>query len=318
MVLTRSQWLVLGTAGALGAALWMQPIGILRNGNKPNPAATATRDATGGGSGSAAAAAAAAVEHDHDGDGTADHGPGAAESAAAHAPTEAAPHRTVAPADQQAINTLRAAFLAERQPTSRAAKAAALAQKLTQTQQFDSAGYYYEQAAAARPGEKYLLLAADQYFEAFGFAATPERGTALSGKAQSLYKQVLEASPTNLRAKTNLAMTYEASPQPMQGIFLLREVLAADPTNEQALYNLGMLSLQSGQTDKAVGRFQELIKAHPTNLNGYFYLGVALARAKQPAAARAAFERTLALSPDPQLRASVEQELAQLPKQAMK
>ncbi len=308
-MLTRPQLLVLGVAGAIGAALWLQPTGILRNGNKPNPTATATRDGGGSGAAGATAAAGAAVPHDHDGDGTADH----AATAAEPAPTEAAPHRTLAPADQQAIAKLRAAFRAESRPASRAGRAAELAQKLTQTQQFDSAGYYYEQAAAARPGEKYLQLAADQYFEAFGFAATPQRGEQLSQKAQELYQQVLKANPTNLRAKTNLAMTYVASPQPMQGIFLLREVLAADPTNEPALYNIGMLSLQSGQTDKAVGRFQELVKAHPKNINGHFYLGVALAKTKQPAAARAAFQRTLALSPDPQLRASVEQELAQLP-----
>lgn len=314
-MLTRPQLVVLGVAGVVVAGLWFQPIGILRNGGKPGSTATATRD--GGGSGGPAVAdpgaSAAGVPHDHDGDGTADHeaAAGALEPAT---PTEAAPHRTIAPADEQAIAKLRTAFRSELRLNSRAGRAAELAEKLTQTQQFDSAGYYYEQAAAARPGEKYLQLAADQYFEAFGFAATPQRGAQLSGKAQDLYQRVLKANPTNLRAKTNLAMTYVASPQPMQGIFLLREVLAADPTNESALYNLGMLSLQSGQVDKAVGRFEELVKAHPKNLNGHFYLGVALAKTKQPAAARAAFQRTLSLSPDPQLRASVEQEIARLPK----
>ncbi len=313
-MLTRPQLLVLGAAGALGVGLWLQPIGILRNAGKPGPTATANRDAAGSG-GSVAGQPGEAVSHDHDGDGTPDHdaadGPGEAPVGTA---TPEAPHRALAPADQQAIDKLRVAFRAEARPVNRAGRAAELAQRLTQAQQFDSAGYYYEQAAIARPGEKYVQLAADQYFEAFGFAATPQRGTQLSKKAQDLYQQVLKANPTNLRAKTNLAMTYVASPQPMQGIFLLREVLAADPTNEQALYNLGMLSLQSGQVDKAVGRFQELVKAHPKNLNGNFYLGVALAKTKQPAAARAAFEQTLSLSPDPQLRASVEQELAQLPK----
>lgn len=313
-MLTRPQLLVLGVAGVVGVGLWLQPTGILRNGNKPGSAATANRDAGGSGGPAPAPAAGAAgtVPHDHDGDGTADHETGGAELAG-EADAEV-PHRTLTPADQQVVAKLRAAFQVETQPASRAGRAAELAEKLTQLQQLDSAGYYYEQAAAARPGEKYLQLAADQYFAAFGFAATPERGEKLGRKAQDLYQRVLKANPTNLGAKTNLAMTYVASPEPMQGIFLLREVLAADPTNEAALYNLGMLSLQSGQTDKAVGRFKELVKAHPKNLNGSFYLGVALAKTKQPAAARAAFERTLTLSPDPQLRASVEQELAQLPK----
>jgi tetratricopeptide (TPR) repeat protein len=310
-MLTRPQVFVLVAGAAIGVGLWLQPIGILRNAGKPGSAATATRDA-GSGSGRVAVPGAVAATPDaaSPGGGAAEHGSAAAEINSA----AEAPHRTLAPADAQAILKLRAAFRAETRPASRAGRAAELAEKLTQTQQFDSAGYYYELAAAARPGEKYLQLAADQYFEAFGFAATPQRGTALSRKAQDLYQQVLKANPTNLRAKTNLAMTYVASPQPMQGIFLLREVLAADPVNELALYNLGMLSLQSGQTEKAVGRFEELVKAHPRNLNGHFYLGVALAKTDQPGPARAAFERLLSLSPDPQLRASVEQEMAKLPK----
>jgi tetratricopeptide (TPR) repeat protein len=314
-MLSRSQVLVLAAAGVVGVGLWLQPIGILRNAGKAGaPAATANRD---GAVGKAAGAPAStvksgAVAHDHDGDGAPDH-----DASADHGPegaTAEAPHRTLSASDQVAIAKLRAAFRSEPRPANRAGRAAAVADKFRQLQQFDSAGFYYEQAAAARPGEKYLQLAADQYFEAFGFATTPERGELLSKKAQDLYQQVLKATPTNLRAKTNLAMTYVASPQPMQGIFLLREVLAADPTNELALYNIGLLSLQSGQHDKAVSRFEELVKAHPKNLNGHFYLGVALANTKQPSAARAAFQRLMTLSPDPQLRASVEQELAKLPK----
>ncbi len=314
-MLTRSQILVLAAAGVVGVGLWLQPIGILRNAGKAGaPTATATRDGAAAGTMEAPAAGPAqAVPHDHDGDGTPDHG---AEADHDHAPagaTPEAPHRALSATEQQAIAKLRTAFRAEIRPANRAGRAAEIAEKFRQGQQFDSAGYYYEQAAAARPGEKYLQLAADQYFEAFGFAATPQRGEVLSKKAQSLYQQVLKASPTNLRAKTNLAMTYVASPQPMQGIFLLREVLATDPTNEAALYNIGLLSLQSGQHDKAVGRFEELVKAHPKNLNGHFYLGVARANTKQYGPARAAFTHLLTLSPDPQLRASVEQELAKLP-----
>lgn len=224
------------------------------------------------------------------------------------------PHRDVTAADRQTLNKLRTAFLRSAQPAGRAERAAELAAQYAKVQVFDSAGYYYEEAAKARPSEQYRQLAADQYFEALGFAATPERAQVLGQKAQTLYQKVLEANPQNLAAKTNLAMTYVTSPQPMQGIMLLREVLAADPTNAQALYNLGVLSLQSGQNDKAVGRFTELVKAHPSHVNGNFYLGVAQAREGKTAEARAAFERTLTLSKEPSLRASVEQELAKLPR----
>jgi tetratricopeptide (TPR) repeat protein len=306
----RPQLLVVGVAIVAAVGLLALPKGIIRNTSKPGAPSTAgaNRDSGVAPAVDASGGAAATTEHDHDGDGTPDHAATDPNATPEH------PHREISAAERQELTKLRAAFRAETQPASRAGRAAELAGKYAAAQLYDSAGYYYEQAAAARPGEKYAQLAADQYFEAFGFAATPQRGEQLSKKAQDLYQQVLKANPTNLRAKTNLAMTYVASPQPMQGIFLLREVLAAEPTNELALYNIGMLSMQSGQTEKAVGRFQELVKAHPKNLNGHFYLGVTLAQLGKAAEARTAFKQTLALSPDPQLRASVEQELAKLPK----
>ncbi len=307
----RPQLLVVGVAIAAAAGLLALPKGIIRNTSKPGAPSTAGANRDGGTA--PAVEASGEADHDHDGDGTPDH-PVASTAADPAAASPEHPHRELSATDRQELSKLRAAFRAETFPASRAGRAAELAGKFAQAQLYDSAGYYYEQAALARPGEKYTQLAADQYFEAFGFAATPQRGEQLSKKTQTLYQEVLKANPTNLRAKTNLAMTYVASPQPMQGIFLLREVLAADPSNELALYNIGMLSMQSGQTDKAVGRFQELVKAHPKNLNGHFYLGVTLAQLGKAAEARTAFEQTLALSPDPQLRASVEQELAKLPK----
>ena len=301
----RSQLLLLLGAVLLTAGLLYLPTGILRNAGKANaPGATANRDGKPGAAGSDSAA-----------------GPGPAFSPAnapkADAPglaplTPEHPHREVSAAEQATLAKLRKAFRASASPNARAGSAAELAGQLAQTQQYDSAGFYYEQAALARPGEKYELLAANQYFEAFGFAATPQRGKELATKAQTLYGAVLKNNPANLDAKTNLAMTYVASPAPMQGVLLLREVLATDPTNAPALYNLGMLSMQSGQMEKAVGRFLALVKAHPDHLNGNFYLGVTLAQTKQPAEARRAFEKTLALSPDPQLKAAVEQELAKL------
>lgn len=297
--------LVVGAALLLVVGLLALPTGVLRNANKPAPGG-ATRDAgtTAGAppaNGGAPAVAAAGTDQ--------------ARSEAGAGPAESDhSHREVTVADRQTLNRLRTALAQPAPPATRANRAAELAAQYGKVQVFDSAGYYYEQAAQAQPSEKYWQLAADQYFEALGFAATPERAQALGQKAQNLYQKVLEANPQNLAAKTNLAMTYVSSPQPMQGILLLREVLAADPTNAQALYNLGILSLQSGQNDKAVGRFTDLVKAHPSHVNGNFYLGVALAREGKPAEARTAFERTLTLSKEPSLRASVEQELAKLPR----
>jgi tetratricopeptide (TPR) repeat protein len=180
---------------------------------------------------------------------------------------------------------------------------------------FDSAGYYYEKVAAARPTEKVYQKAADQYFEAFSYAATEDRAKQFGTKAQSLYDKVLKNNPANLDAKTNLAMTYIASDNPMKGIGLLREVIAADPKNEKALYNLGVLSIQSNQYDKAVERFNNLIAVNPKHVNGTFYLGVALAETGKKEEAIAAFTKVKELDKTPSVQASADNELKKLQQQ---
>lgn len=222
------------------------------------------------------------------------------------------PHQQATAEQSREIKELAARYNKERDPQARLRVASDLAAKYKAIAKFDSAGYYYEQVAIARPGEQAWKRAADEYFEAFGFAATEERAKTLSTKTRELYEKVLKNNPDNLDAKTNLGMAYMASDNPVQGVTLLREVLAANPRNEKALYNLGILSIQSNQYDKAVERFQELVKVNPENVNGQFYLGVSLAQTGAKEEARAAFTKAKSLSSDPSLAASVDEELSKL------
>ncbi|GAB2789752.1 tetratricopeptide (TPR) repeat protein [Hymenobacter luteus] len=224
------------------------------------------------------------------------------------------PHMTVAPAQRSEINGLLTKYKAINSAdlTGRLQLAQQLAAKYKAIEKFDSAGYYFEQVALARPGEQAWKRAADEYFEAYSFAATEERQKLLGAKCQELYEKVLKNNPDNLDAKTNLGMAYMASADPVKGITLIREVLASDPRNEKALYNLGFLAIQSGQFDRAVERFQELIKVNAENVNGQFYLGVALAQTGAKAEARKAFEKAKSLSTDPALAASVDEQLQKL------
>ncbi|MGY2133753.1 tetratricopeptide repeat protein [Hymenobacter sp. HD11105] len=222
------------------------------------------------------------------------------------------PHQQATPEQSREIKQLAARYSKERDPQARLRVASDLAAKYKAIAKFDSAGYYYEQVAVARPGEQAWKRAADEYFEAFGFAATEERAKTLSAKTRELYEKVLKNNPDNLDAKTNLGMAYMASDNPVQGVTLLREVLATNPRNEKALYNLGILSIQSNQYDKAVERFRELVKVNPNNINGQFYLGVSLAQTGAKEEARAAFIKAKSLSSDPSLAASVDEELSKL------
>ena len=229
-----------------------------------------------------------------------------------HSAEAAAPHTTATPAQRQELSKLLKQYAAAGSATAKTEAATALALRYQAVQRFDSAGYFLEQVASAKPGAKAWQQAADAYFQAFSFASSDERVKMLGGKARELYTKVLKTEPDNLDAKTNLGMAYMATENPMQGIALLREVLAADPRNEKALYNMGILAVQSNQYDKAAARFKELVKVNPKSVNGQFYLGVTLARTGAKEEARAAFLAAKSLSADPALAASVDEELAKL------
>ena len=225
---------------------------------------------------------------------------------------DAAPHTTATSAQRQELTRLLAEYKAAPDAAAKATVATTLARRYNSVERFDSAGYYLEQVALARPSAQNWQQAADAYFQAFSFAASDERVKLLGGKARELYAKVLKDEPGNLDAKTNLGMAYMASENPVQGVTLLREVLEADPRNEKALYNMGILAVQSNQFDKAVKRFQDLVKVNPKNVNGQFYLGVTLARTGAKEEAKAAFLTAKSLSADPALAASVDEEIAKL------
>lgn len=143
-------------------------------------------------------------------------------------------------------------------------------------QKFDSAAFYAEKASILNPSIENILRTGDLYYEAFGFALDEAKAKSLGEKTRTYYQKALDENPNLLAAKANMAMTYVKSPNPMQGIMLLREILEADPTNELALFNLGMLSMQSNQFSKAVDRFQQIVRNNPSNTKAAFFLGVSL------------------------------------------
>ncbi|KAA6431217.1 tetratricopeptide repeat protein [Rufibacter glacialis] len=253
-----------------------------------------------------AAAPAAQPDHDPNHEGHEDH---ATETKPA-APADA--HVMATPAQLKEIADLRIKFNQAGAGQGKSKLAEELAVKYAAIAKHDSAGYFYEQVAQVRPGEKSFQKAADEYFEAFTFAATQERSQELGAKAQGLYEQVLKNNPTNLEAKTNLAMTYISSSTPMKGVTLLREVIAADPKNEKALFNMGLLSIQSTQYEKAVDRFRELLAVNPNHIEGTFYLGVALAETGKKVEAQKSFMKVKEISKNPEVQASVDSYLEKL------
>ncbi|MCS7017602.1 MAG: tetratricopeptide repeat protein [Cytophagales bacterium] len=176
----------------------------------------------------------------------------------------------------------------------------------------DSIAYYSGLLADRYPSVSLQMRAADAYYEAFGFALSPEKSKQLSERARGYYKQVLAADPSRLDAKTKMGMTYVVSDAPMQGIALIREVLEEDPQNQFALFNLGLLSMQSGQYDKAISRFEQLLSLYPQDTKAQFYLAVSLAEAGKKQQAIKWFEAVQKADPDPAIQAAVSDYLQKL------
>jgi len=183
-----------------------------------------------------------------------------------------------------------------------------LAALFKENMKYDSASVYLEQRALILNTSKALEEAGETYYEAYSLAFDEGKRSQLLAKSQELLKMAFEKDKS-LTAKAKLAMTYVESPNPMQGIALLREVLEADPKNELALYNLGTLSIRSQQFDKALGRFQQLVEINPRDSRYHFYLAECLVALKRSPEAITAYKKALQLNTDPTAKATIEDRL---------
>jgi outer membrane protein len=222
------------------------------------------------------------------------------------------PHGGASASIQDAIKRMRVGFQATSTGEKNAIFADSLADLYTAAGRFDSAAWFADKAAAFFTNEESWMKAGNSYYQAFTFAMDPAKQNELAEKARLYFTRVLEQNPVNLEAKTNMAMTYLASGNPMQGISMLREVLAQDPRNEPALFNLGMLSIQSGQYDRAIERLKELVGINPKHVQAQLLLGVAYMNKGENATAREYFEKVKQLDSDPAVQATADAYLKDL------
>lgn len=110
------------------------------------------------------------------------------------------------------------------------------------------------------------------FYELMARSSEVKKTNVYAEKARSLLSSYAEKG--DLDAKAKVAMTYVSTPNPMQGIMMLREVIAEDSNHVDAIYNLGILSVQSGQYDKAIARFEKLINIAPDHIMASVHLGI--------------------------------------------
>jgi len=139
--------------------------------------------------------------------------------------------------------------------------------------------------------------------------------TAAMQEAVSGFRKASELAPKNLKFKTLLGSAIvESSPNPMEGITLLREVVAQDSTFVDAQVQLALFAVQSGQFDKAINRLQKVIKMRPDFFVAYLYLGQAYQQSGNIPQAIESLEKYRNEINDPALRDEVQKYIEQLKK----
>lgn len=177
---------------------------------------------------------------------------------------------------------------------------------------YDSAAFYAGRLAESSAGGRSSKKAFDLYYQAFSLALDEGKARTLGEKVRHYGEAVLQETPSDLEVKSQMAMTYIATAEPMKGIQMLRDVVAEDEDNELAQYNLGVLSVQSGQFDKAVERFEKVVSVNPGHLQAQYFLGVSYFETGKKKKARRQFERVKTLSDDPETLANADNYLNQL------
>lgn len=226
--------------------------------------------------------------------------------------TKTDPHASAPEQLLRLIAQLRVEFSGTTGNEKKAIFADSLASLYAEAGKFDSAGWFAEQAAQFFNNEESWVKAGENYYQAYTFTLDAEKQGQLAEKSRTYFTKVLELNPKNLEVKTKMAMTYLSSPNPMQGIVMLREVLKDDPKNQLAMFNLGMLSVQSGQYERAIERLTELIELNPAHIQGQLLLGIAYMNNGDKKKAKQQFEKVKSMDQDPAVQATVDSYLKDL------
>jgi tetratricopeptide (TPR) repeat protein len=96
--------------------------------------------------------------------------------------------------------------------------------------------------------------------------------------AVNLYKQIIDLSPTNAKARFDLALVYEKLGDRVQEQTLLHEAIAIEPSLACAHSQLGYLAMLDGKTDPAESEFKLALQADPRFVQALGNLGVLYGR----------------------------------------
>jgi tetratricopeptide (TPR) repeat protein len=144
------------------------------------------------------------------------------------------------------------------------------------------AGHYAEQVAEMLPSDTTWGLAATTYTLCLrNDSLSAKQRDFCTERAIPAYENAISLAPEISTHKINLALHYaDNSPadNPMRGIRMLLDLNKENPDDVAVLVQLGRLALQTNQNDKALARLQRAVDLQPDNRNANCLLAEAARR----------------------------------------
>lgn len=98
--------------------------------------------------------------------------------------------------------------------------------------------------------------AGNLYYDWMSTEEHTEHKIPIAEQAIAAYQKVLALEPNNLDARTDMAVAYLSTNNPMQGVEEISAVLAVDSTHIPARFNYGVMLAMIGRIDKAQTQFE--------------------------------------------------------------
>ncbi len=171
---------------------------------------------------------------------------------------------------QQRIEELRTQAAAASDQAEEVALRTQMVNLLEGSGRLDLAAHEQEHVAELENTVSAWRHAGNLYYDWMSTEEHSEHKIPIAEKAIEAYEKVLTIDPGNLDARTDMAVAYLSTNNPMQGVEEISAVLAQDSTHIPARFNYGVMLAMIGRMEKARTQF-EVVKELVGDPNSPYY-----------------------------------------------
>ena len=179
----------------------------------------------------------------------------------------------------------------------------------------DLASYYTEETAKNKNTQEDWYKTGNRYYYSIRFTEDKTESPLLYQCAMRCFSKCLKLNPKNTDAKIMLASCFvEGTPNPMEGISMLKEIEKTDSNNVKLQLCFAFFSVKSGQLDKAIVRFNKVLQTDSNYIEAYLHLADAYEQTGDNLKTIQMLEKYSARTSDPAAKAEINKYIQQLKK----